>query len=256
MDAKDFAEWGWRIPFWAVAHPAHLLGLHPAEAARVADIPADEGRGQGLEVAAHRQLPQVPEQQVRAARAARRHRRAGGGLVHGAVLRAVLPHHHAEARLRFGVHADRGVAADRHAVLHLLRLALGQDRPAEDHPGRLPDRRGHVLPAVRGPHALCEPGARGSSRRRRRSRSQANPRDCQFHIFVGPWSKFSDCDRVKDFLTKQGLSFKSVDGAGRGSRHHRSASRRSRAGTRRSSPRRSRRRAPRLRPTRQRSTGS
>src|SRR4051812_38926206 len=41
---------------------------------------------------------------------------------------------------------------------------------------------------------------------------QANPRECQFHIFVGPWSKFSECDRVKDFLTKQGLSFKSVDG--------------------------------------------
>ncbi|HEY0438420.1 MAG TPA: MFS transporter [Phenylobacterium sp.] len=40
----------------------------------------------------------------------------------------------------------------------------------------------------------------------------ANSADCQFHIFVGPWSKFSDCDRVKDFLTKQGLSFKSVDG--------------------------------------------
>src|SRR2546427_6463463 len=29
----------------------------------------------------------------------------------------------------------------------------------------------------------------------------ANPAECQFHIFVGPWSKFSDCDRVKDFLT-------------------------------------------------------
>jgi MFS family permease len=41
---------------------------------------------------------------------------------------------------------------------------------------------------------------------------QANPGECQFHIFVGPWSKFSDCDRVKDFLTKQGLSFKSVNG--------------------------------------------
>ena len=40
----------------------------------------------------------------------------------------------------------------------------------------------------------------------------ANPADCEFHLFVGPWSKFSDCDRVKDFLTKQGLSFKSVDG--------------------------------------------
>jgi hypothetical protein len=27
---------------------------------------------------------------------------------------------------------------------------------------------------------------------------------------VGPWSKFSDCDRAKDFLTKQGLSFSSL----------------------------------------------
>jgi len=41
----------------------------------------------------------------------------------------------------------------------------------------------------------------------------ADPASCQFHIFVGPWSKFSDCDKTKDFLTKQGLSFKSVDGA-------------------------------------------
>ncbi|MFO1299586.1 MAG: MFS transporter [Burkholderiaceae bacterium] len=37
--------------------------------------------------------------------------------------------------------------------------------------------------------------------------------DCNFHMFVGPWSKFSDCDKAKDFLTKQGLSFKSRDGA-------------------------------------------
>src|SRR5450830_1986508 len=34
--------------------------------------------------------------------------------------------------------------------------------------------------------------------------------DCKFHLFVGPWSKFSDCDRAKDFMTKQGLSFESV----------------------------------------------
>ncbi len=40
----------------------------------------------------------------------------------------------------------------------------------------------------------------------------ADPAQCQFHIFVGPWSKFSDCDRAKDFLTKQGLSFKTVAG--------------------------------------------
>ncbi|MFN0041358.1 MAG: MFS transporter [Burkholderiales bacterium] len=36
--------------------------------------------------------------------------------------------------------------------------------------------------------------------------------ECKFHLFVGPWSKFSDCDRTKDFLTKQGLSFESVPG--------------------------------------------
>jgi len=34
--------------------------------------------------------------------------------------------------------------------------------------------------------------------------------DCTFHIFVGPWSRFSACDKTKDFLTKQGISFKSV----------------------------------------------
>src|SRR4029077_1395818 len=39
----------------------------------------------------------------------------------------------------------------------------------------------------------------------------ADPATCKFHIFVGPWSTFSDCDRTKDFLTKGGLSFKSVD---------------------------------------------
>jgi MFS family permease len=36
-------------------------------------------------------------------------------------------------------------------------------------------------------------------------------KDCNFHIFVGPWSKFSDCDKAKDFLTKGGLSFTSTD---------------------------------------------
>ena len=46
--------------------------------------------------------------------------------------------------------------------------------------------------------------------------AQKNPvtvtaKDCNFHIFVGPWSKFSDCDKAKDYLAKAGLSFKSID---------------------------------------------
>jgi len=34
--------------------------------------------------------------------------------------------------------------------------------------------------------------------------------DCNFHIFVLPGTEFTDCDRVKDLLTKSGLSFESL----------------------------------------------
>ena len=34
--------------------------------------------------------------------------------------------------------------------------------------------------------------------------------DCNFHVFIGPNTDFTDCDRAKDFLTKAGLSFQSL----------------------------------------------
>ena len=34
--------------------------------------------------------------------------------------------------------------------------------------------------------------------------------DCSFHIFIFPGTRFTDCDKAKDFLTKSGLSFQSV----------------------------------------------
>ncbi|HYO14124.1 MAG TPA: MFS transporter [Thermoanaerobaculia bacterium] len=34
--------------------------------------------------------------------------------------------------------------------------------------------------------------------------------DCNFHVFVGPKTEFTDCDRAKDFLTKAGLSFETL----------------------------------------------
>ena len=37
--------------------------------------------------------------------------------------------------------------------------------------------------------------------------------DCHLHVFVGPWSKFTPCDRAKDFLTKQGISFATTEAA-------------------------------------------
>jgi MFS family permease len=36
----------------------------------------------------------------------------------------------------------------------------------------------------------------------------ADPATCAIHVFVGPWSKFSNCDRAQDFVTKLGVSFK------------------------------------------------
>jgi hypothetical protein len=43
---------------------------------------------------------------------------------------------------------------------------------------------------------------------------RVDARTCNVHIFVGPWSEFTACDRVTDFLTKSGLSFTKVDAPG------------------------------------------
>jgi hypothetical protein len=46
----------------------------------------------------------------------------------------------------------------------LLRVALGQGRPQAHHHGGLPHRRAHLLPALQGPHALRQPAAREGDR--------------------------------------------------------------------------------------------
>jgi len=42
----------------------------------------------------------------------------------------------------------------------------------------------------------------------------ADTAHCNLHIFVGPWSTFSDCDRAQDFVTKLGVSFRQQDTPG------------------------------------------
>src|SRR5574337_997830 len=81
----------------------------------------------------------------------------GRGLVHGAVLRAVLPHQHAQGRRLDRQHPDRRVAGARHAVLHRLRHAVGQDRPQADHPRRHAARGADLLPAVQGADRVRQP---------------------------------------------------------------------------------------------------
>jgi len=127
MDAKQFSDWGWRIPFW-FSIPLDNLDLHPLEAAGIADFPADEIAGQALQAAADRQFPQVSQQQVRSAGAARRDGGAGRRLVHRAVLRAVFPPDLLEARFHSDVHPRRVVADPGDAVLPRIRSAVGQNR--------------------------------------------------------------------------------------------------------------------------------
>jgi MFS family permease len=39
---------------------------------------------------------------------------------------------------------------------------------------------------------------------------------CALHVFVGPWSKFSTCDKAQDFVAKLGVSFKTENAPGAG----------------------------------------
>jgi len=39
----------------------------------------------------------------------------------------------------------------------------------------------------------------------------ADASTCNLHIFVGPWSTFSNCDRARDFVSRLGVSFKTED---------------------------------------------
>jgi NO-binding membrane sensor protein with MHYT domain len=41
----------------------------------------------------------------------------------------------------------------------------------------------------------------------------ADPATCNFHIFKGPWSKLSECDVARDFLTNRGAMFQFEAGA-------------------------------------------
>jgi MFS family permease len=41
----------------------------------------------------------------------------------------------------------------------------------------------------------------------------ADPKECNFHIFVGPWTKQTPCDRARSYITSSGLNFQAIDAA-------------------------------------------
>ncbi len=150
MDAKAFAEWGWRIPFWLslvlLVFSVYIrLKLHESPV-----FQKMKAEGKGSKSPLTDSFFKYPNNKY--VLLALLGATAGQGVVWYTgqfyalfFLTITLKLDYVSAYTLIGA-----VAADRHAVLHLLRLAFGQDRAAEDHPGGLPDRGGHLLPAVPG----------------------------------------------------------------------------------------------------------
>jgi hypothetical protein len=212
MDAKEFAEWGWRIPFWA---SAILLAFSVYIRLKLEESPVFQkmkAEGKGSKSPLTDSFLRYPNNKY--------------------VLLALL-----------GATAGQGVVwytgqfyalffiiitlkLDYVSAYSLIGLSLLIGTPFFIVFGWLSDKIGRLkiilagcliaavtyFPLFAGLTHYINPALEEFSAKTPISVT-ADPATCQFHIFVGPWSKFSDCDKTKDYMTKQGLSFKSIDGA-------------------------------------------
>src|SRR5262249_45814732 len=211
MDAKAFAEWGWRIPFWLslvlLVFSVYIrLKLHESPV-----FQKMKAEGKGSSSPLHDSFFKYPNNKY--------------------VLLALL-----------GATAGQGVVwytgqfyalffltitlkLDYQSTYMLIGLSLLIGTPFFVFFGWLSDRIGRLkiimagcliaavtyFPLFQALTHYVNPALEAFSAKNTIT-VPANEADCKFPLFVGPWSKFSDCDRVKDFLTKQGLSFKSLPG--------------------------------------------
>ena len=212
MDAKEFADWGWRIPFWA---SAILLAFSVYIRLKLEESPVFQrmkSEGKGSKSPLTDSFLRYPNNKY--------------------VLLALL-----------GATAGQGVVwytgqfyalffiliflkLDYVSTYSLIGLSLLIGTPFFIFFGWLSDKIGRLkiilagcliaavtyFPLFAGLTHYINPGLEEFSAKTPISIT-ADPATCQFHIFVGPWSKFSDCDKTKDYMTKQGLSFKSINGA-------------------------------------------
>ena len=166
MSAETFREWGWRVPFLisiVLVAVSLYIRLRMKESPIFTHI-----KSTGMQSAQplKEAFTRTGQPETRVDLALRSDRRPGRGVVHGAVLRAVLSADDPERARHLGRLHRCGGAAARDAVLRRVRRAVGPDRPQADHDGRLPDRGAVVHPDLQG-----DAGGRRVERRRRRRRS-------------------------------------------------------------------------------------
>ena len=144
----------------AVVHPAGGLALHPREdAASRRCSPSSRRSGKASKNPLKESFANPVNLQLRAAGAVRRHGRAGRRLVHRPVLRADVPAERAQDRLEDGVHRGVHRAGPGDAAVPRVRLAVGSDRPQEDHAGRLRAGGADLRADLHGDEALRQPEA-------------------------------------------------------------------------------------------------
>ena len=207
IDAKEFAEWGWRIPFWV---SVFLLAFSVYIRLKLEESPVfkrmkEEGKGSKAPLTDS--FLRYPNNKF--------------------VLLALL-----------GATAGQGVVwytgqfyalffmiitlkLDYLTTYMLIGASLLIGTPFFIFFGWLPDKIGRLKIILAGCliaaltyfplfHGLTHYVNPALEQYQQNTKISVAATDCSFHIFVGPWSKFTDCDRTKDYLTKQGLSFSSI----------------------------------------------
>src|SRR3954469_16173998 len=213
MDAKQFAEWGWRIPFWAslilLIFSIYIrLKLHESPV-----FQKMKAEGKGSKSPLTDSFFKYPNNKY--------------------VLLALL-----------GATAGQGVVwytgqfyalfflsltlkLDYQSTYKLIGLSLLIGTPFFIVFGWLSDRIGRLkiilagcaiaaltyFPLFAGLTHYVNPDLEAFAQKNPITVT-ADQSTCNFHIFVGPWSNFTQCDRAQDFLTKSGLSFKIVSAPG------------------------------------------
>jgi len=206
LEAKDFASWGWRIPFLA---SALLLGVSVYIRLKLQESPMFQrmkSEGKGSKAPLTESFLRYPNNKY--------------------VLLAL-----------FGATAGQGVVwyTGQFYALFFLSITLKLDwlttylmilvsllvaTPFFVFFGWLSDRIGRLKIILAGCliaaatyfpifHGLTHFVNPALERFQTTTKVAVAASDAGFHLFVGPWSKFSDGDRARDFLAKQGLSFES-----------------------------------------------